>query len=92
MSPFSVSPKENALGPPLVAPFTSDKSALERHRAQLKEKLTQIFEQTKVEVTKSLSDHGFPAPTSVAWESLKGQMLSLDTSTDHPIMRIVFKR
>ena len=75
-----------------MAPFTSDQSAKDHHRSQLKEKLTQIFETTKIDVSKSLADHGFPPPSDIAWESLKGQLVGMEASDEHPIVKIVFKR
>jgi len=92
LGPLASEAKENELGPPVEAPFTSDSLALERHRAQLKEKLGQIFEMTRAEVTNSLAEHGFPAPSDIAFESLKGQLMSIEKSEEHPIVKIVFKR
>ena len=84
--------QDDQSGTPLIAPFTSDEAAKTRHQSQLKEKLTQVFETTKTEVTKSLTGHGFPPPSALAWESLKGQLIGMEASDENPVMKIVFKR
>jgi len=92
LGPIASEVKDDNSGAPLIAPFTSDEAAKTRHRSQLKEKLTQVFETTKTDVIKSLTDHGFPPPSALAWESLKGQLVGMEASDDHPVMKIVFKR
>lgn len=78
--------------PILSAPFSSDKAAVQSHKSLLKEKMAQIFETVKSDVGKSLTAHGYPAPPDTLWDSLRGQVTNLESSTDHPIVQIVLKR